>query len=335
MYGKKHRSNWNPLGFPFKANYNDHFETPFQAYNDIKPVLDWLSKSLGDEIPVDDNNQKARSSKPGNVPTVNINQISRGTLILYDPYYCNGRTKVFLNNLGYDKVVHEKRDFYVDISRGEVPQHDVLITNPPFSDCHKSQCLNYCFQQLRKAKASERKPFLLLMPIYTSAKQYYRELLSSPNDSIDDVVYLVPTSTYKYDHPESTGKECCPFNSLWFLGLGKDKVDSFQKYWQSISKEVSNRLTLITSIKLLEVKGYISTTNRPNPKKRNLMRKRLTREKLPSELTSIGKIIDEAPPNASIPKKQKIRNNNLNADVKTNEFCIHKDNYVKKRKRRY
>jgi hypothetical protein len=281
-HGKKHHPNsWNPLAFPFKTNYNDHFETPFQAYVDIKPVLEWLCMSWGGDnstIVDSDSDQKVSSCQSGHPR----NQLSPNSLILYDPYYCNGRTATFLKQLGYNNVVHEKRDFYIDIRDGKVPSHNILITNPPFSDSHKSQCLSYCFRQLRKSGVSKTdvySPFLLLMPTYTAAKQYYRERLTMPLDSIDDVVYLIPTTTYKYDHPEHTGKEYCPFESLWFLGIGKDRVDSFQKFWQSISTSTdSTGLTLATSIKQLEIAGCIRTSNRPNPKQRNRIRKRLNKE---------------------------------------------------------
>ena len=172
---------WHPSELPFATNYNDHFETPFQAYHDIKPVIDWLCSSQ-----------------------LNINERE---VRLYDPYYCNGRTGTQLKNLGYEKILHEKRDFYADISNDTVPEHDVLITNPPYSDSHKTQCLNYCFHKLREPDVGSKAiPFLLLMPTYVAAKKYFRQFLSTKLDSENDVVYLIPSLTYEYDHPENTGK---------------------------------------------------------------------------------------------------------------------------------
>ena len=247
---------WHPSDLPFATNYNDHFETPFQAYVDIKPVIDWLCTS---QLHVD-----------------------KSEVRLYDPYYCNGRTATLLQELGYSNILHEKRDFYSDIANNTVPVHDVLITNPPFSDSHKTQCLNFCFQKLRQAVKpddvkSKSIPFLLLMPAYVATKQYFRDFLTNESDSVHDVIYLIPSTTYKYDHPENTGKEYCPFESLWFFGIGKDRINSFQMYWESLSLE-TRRLTLTTSLAQLQTLRIVSATNRPNPKQRSRIRKRKCKE---------------------------------------------------------
>ena len=244
---------WHPSHLPFATNYNDHFETPFQAYLDIKPVLDWLCTSQ-------------------------LN-VEKSKVRLYDPYYCNGRTATLLRELGYNNILHEKRDFYGDVSNDSVPVHDILITNPPFSDSHKTQCLSFCFRKLRQSNEvdevqSKSVPFLLLMPAYVAAKQYFRDFLSKESDSSNDIVYLAPSMTYKYDHPENTGKEFCPFESLWYFGIGKERVASFQIYWESLSIKAS-RLSLATSLTKLQELRVISANNRPNPKQRSRIRKRL------------------------------------------------------------
>jgi hypothetical protein len=258
----KHATNtattWHPSDLPFATNYNDHFETPFQAYVDIKPVLDWLCTSQ--------------------------QHADKSNVRLYDPYYCNGRTVTLLKRLGYNNVVHEKRDFYGDISNDTVPGHDVVITNPPFSDSHKTQCLNFCFRKLRQAVELDKVrstgnsiPFLLLMPAYVAAKQYFRDFLNKESDSVNDIIYLIPSTTYNYDHPENTGKDHCPFESLWFFGIGKERIDSFQIYWESLPPG-TRRLTLATSLTQLQSLRVVSATNRPNPKQRSRIRKRMRKE---------------------------------------------------------
>ena len=289
---------WRASNLPFATNYNDHFETPLQAYLDIKPVIDWLSM-------------------------LQVSTTDETNLRLYDPYYCNGRTVKQLNDLGYDNIVHEKRDFYLDISNNTVPGHDIFITNPPFSDSHKARCLGYCFKKLRQTNGShgvesnKKIPFLLLMPAYVAAKQYYRDFLSKELDSADDIVYLVPSTTYKYDHPENTGKDYCPFESLWFFGIEKDQIESFQIYWNSLALETRSRLTLATTLSQLQNFGVISATNRPNPKQRNRQRKRLRVE------TSN---IEHSPP------KKSTKNVN-DEDVKPVKSC--KTEPETKRKRRF
>ena len=82
--------------YDYETDYNDHFETPRIAYEDILPLLDGLD-------------EKAR----------------RKDHALYDPYYCNGRAAVLLSKLGFHKVIHRKRDFYKDVQNETIPDHDV------------------------------------------------------------------------------------------------------------------------------------------------------------------------------------------------------------------
>lgn len=269
-------SSWSP-SFPYFTDYNDHFETPRRAYLDVKPLLDWLIDCLTD---IDSDTSCTKT-----------------TAAMYDPYYCNGRTAVLLRDLGYDNVIHEKRDFYADM--GKFYDYDILITNPPYSDTHKKRCLAYCLEQLRNDPKNQRqrtmsgnigeatsvakttttrrqgKPFLLLMPAYTASKQYYRDCLNltSLNEE-EDIVYLVPSAPYHYEHPEKTGKDQSPFDSLWFCGIGKDRVAAFQRFWESLPR-TNHRPRLATSLAELQKMNVISFQNRPNPRKRGKKRKQM------------------------------------------------------------
>jgi hypothetical protein len=76
------------------------------------------------------------------------------------------------------------------------------------------------------------------------------------------VVYLVPSKPYEYDHPEGTGKDIPPFNSLWYCGIGKDLVMKLQQseLWQSLG--------LLRNLNDLRQCKAIPTNKRPNPKQR-------------------------------------------------------------------
>ena len=39
-------------------------------------------------------------------------------LLIYDPYFCEGSTKLLLGELGFPKVHNEKQDFYDVLARG-------------------------------------------------------------------------------------------------------------------------------------------------------------------------------------------------------------------------
>ena len=79
---------WTSTAYPYKTDYNDHFETPLRAYEDIAPLLDIVG------------------------PQTSKDKTSRKQHILYDPYYCDGQTITLLKNLNFTNVIHNKRDFY-------------------------------------------------------------------------------------------------------------------------------------------------------------------------------------------------------------------------------
>jgi hypothetical protein len=230
--GDTKQRKWRPK-FDYHVDYNDHFETPLVAYQDLLPLLEAVQKG-----------KKERKDQ-----------------VLYDPYYCNGRTAVYLRQLGFEHVVHAKRDFYQDIADQSVPQHDALITNPPYSDTHKERCLEFCAQQFR----AHRIPFLLLMPNYVAARSYYRRILG---DAVKDVAYLIPSHPYEYDHPEGTGHEISPFASLWFCGIGRETIVQFQETRRKHAGDSAHLASFVASLEELESRRAIPTGKRPNPRQR-------------------------------------------------------------------
>jgi hypothetical protein len=79
--------------WPFETHFNDHFETPKRAFRDIRPAL----RACARERDVD-----------------------CGRLRVYDPYFCRGAMVTHMNELGFETVINEKRDFYADIENGQV-----------------------------------------------------------------------------------------------------------------------------------------------------------------------------------------------------------------------
>jgi hypothetical protein len=245
------KSRWK-ADYEYKTDYNDHFETPMIAYRDILPLLDGI-------------------------------QPNRTQHTLYDPYYCNGRTSILLRELGFDDVIHHKRDFYKDVEQGTIPLHDTLVTNPPYSDDHKELCLQICLKQLLHQKRS----CFVLMPNYIAARSYYRTLLG---DALDNVVYILPSEPYEYAHPEGTGKEIPPFESIWYCFVGRDRIKNLVAQWDQYDwdRPESSRPKLVQSLPQLEQLGAIPTTKRPNPRQRKKRRRAaMTKESSPPSTTRI------------------------------------------------
>jgi hypothetical protein len=90
------------------------------------------------------------------------------TLRIYDPYYCNGGIIERLNSLGFTNVYNKCEDFYKIKEEGKIPDHDVVITNPPYSEDHKQKCFQFC--------AENKKPWFVLVPYFTYQNTFFKTL---------------------------------------------------------------------------------------------------------------------------------------------------------------
>ena len=180
---------------PFHAESDDHCETSPIAYSHVVPILHFIAKSLG--------------KKPSD-------------LQIYDPYFCAGAMVSHLSKLGFNNVYNKPEDFYQVIQNGNVPDHDVLVTNPPYSSDHFDKLLDFL--------AENKKPALLLLPEHLPEK--------SSLYSEEKFCILSPSERYHYWTPEGMrldqesnqkkknqhmnlvlGRRNSPFVSYWFLSL--------------------------------------------------------------------------------------------------------------------
>jgi hypothetical protein len=255
--------------FPYPTDYNDHFETPARAYDDIFPLIHYIL-----------------------VKTQNMHACSKSTI--YDPYYCAGRAATLLREQFQERnstklsipihIQHEKRDFYRDIRQNTVPPFDILVTNPPYSENHKERCLEFAVNQLKK----HGRPFFLLMPNYVAMKEYFRKIVLDDKDNNGShkvrAFYIAPSSKhpYEYDHPDGTGHVVSPFASVWFCGLScndgkidtdtKDVVDAFDKFHSPQSQSPTGTPRIMTTLQELIQLGVVSGARRKNPRQRKKMR---------------------------------------------------------------
>ena len=242
---------WSCGNYPYPTDYNDHFETPQRAYADIYPLLQYCLK---------------RRNKSDEA-------------VIYDPYFCTGSAatlmeKTFVANkdgLPFPlqvRIHHKKVDFYVDIQQNTFPQYDILVTNPPYSSNHKERCLEFAVNQL---KASGR-PFCLLMPNYVSTKEYFRKITKKIQ-----VIFIAPSSNYpyEYNHPEGTGHDKSPFESVWFCGLLNEDIVALKNAFFTFHSK-HNSLTptprWAESLQGLIHVGGVSGEKRKNPRQRKKMR---------------------------------------------------------------
>jgi hypothetical protein len=176
---------------PFEPDPKDHCETDVRAHRDIVTALTILAKRVFGY-------QNARDLK------------------IWDPYFCDGKVKKNFARLGFPNCYNECEDFYKRIEKSLFPDHDVIVTNPPYSTEHIERCLTYCVGQ--------EKPWLMLVPNWVARKDFFSKLIGS-------AFVLSPVQRYEYwmpgwaqeGRPEYVGADGkhSPFLSSWFIGMGK------------------------------------------------------------------------------------------------------------------
>ena len=302
---------WSSGSYPYPTDYNDHFETPQRAYADIYPLLQYCLQK----------NKKSSSNKE--------------SATIYDPYFCTGTAAILMEQTIKSnkhksplptpvRIHHKKADFYVDIRQNKVPQYDILVTNPPYSSNHKERCLEFAVNQLKR----NGRPFLLLMPNYVSTKEYFRKLTQTIQ-----VVFIAPSTShpYEYNHPDGTGHEKSPFESVWFCGVsGNEDVkalkDNFIKFH---SKHTSTPIPRwAESLQGLIKVGGVSGQKRKNPRQRKKMRQLAMQKSGPGgAAASSGPSVD-----TEVKKNAAMSSSGQKKDVKPNKnFDRRKQNSSKKK----
>ena len=76
-----------------------------------------------------------------------------------------GTVKEHFKSLGFPTVYNECTDFYGLIRDSRIPPHDVLVTNPPYSQDHVQNLLRFC--------SAHDKPYLLLLPVYVCVQESF------------------------------------------------------------------------------------------------------------------------------------------------------------------
>lgn len=201
----------------FETNCMDHCETPLCAYQHIQPVLEIISKQLN---------------------------VQPSKLKIWDPYYCDGTVKQHLASLGFHHVINENVDFY-QIIKVTPPVHDVLLTNPPYSDDHIERLLDFVAKQ-------HNKPFCLLMPNWVARKAEYKSIMKETNmiylSPVVPYTYIMPAWNTKPDHIDKATGETTPYLSSWYISFGNQKVldmSTIENKLDSLSKKQTPRVWVV------------------------------------------------------------------------------------------
>lgn len=195
----------NSSEFPFEADANDHCETPFEAYQDLAPYLDFLASQVGKKST---------------------------TLRIWDPYYCAGGVKRNLGRLGFHNVHNECQDFYSLVKHGRIPEYDCIVTNPPYS----TEPFDHV-ERLIDILCSQKKPWFVVQPNYVYVKPFW-EKLTSRKLAAPRPFFLTPTSPRKYKYKTPSGMRAVsaqqlktsPFVSMWYCWMGSKHTEALYRW---------------------------------------------------------------------------------------------------------
>lgn len=205
----------------YKVDALDHAETDIRAYEHLTPLLKLVATQL---------------SKP------------QADLRLWDPYFCKGSMVKRLGTLGFNKVHNVNEDFYAVIASGTLPEHDVIISSPPYSGDHLERCLKFC--------AKSTSTWCLLLPNWVESRPYFEQALGK--EKCDRLFYIAPARRYTYwmppdlvkgsSKPEWVGEDggTSPYDSTWYVCLPRAMPqkqlftlltldDGFKKEWVAAS----------------------------------------------------------------------------------------------------
>ena len=209
------------------SDEKDHAETPFDAYRDIEPFLFQLGM------------RRKRS---------------KAKVKIYDPYFCEGSVVHHLKRLGFESVYNKNEDFYAAIDQKTTPDHEILMTNPPYSDDHWEKLLDFgCYGP--EAKDANR-PLLALMPDFIARRSGFKKraaesgrrwvylgpkdkgyTFAAPTTAADGQSALLSTkkdgSAFVPSQNEFQLFTCNSFQCVWYMQLGTDaETESLVAWWK-------------------------------------------------------------------------------------------------------
>ena len=125
--------------------------------------------------------------------------------IIWSPFYCDGKQKIFFKEMGYD-IIHEDENFF------ENNKGDIIIDNPPFSKM-KEICLR--LKDLDK-------PFILVAFSKVILMKWFQKLFK------DNLQIIIPFSRPTFTHLTNPKKGYTPpYGVMYYcykMNLKKDII---------------------------------------------------------------------------------------------------------------
>ena len=138
---------------------------------------------------------------------VDIKQYIPTDKTILEPFFGDGKSGQYLNELGFD-VRHEPKDFFdYDI------EESVVVSNPPFSK----------IPDILTTLVMRNRPFILIMPCSKMNTQYFRKIFID----IEKPQIIIPKKRIQFIKNGVDKKGGCSFDCYyycWKIGLKRDII---------------------------------------------------------------------------------------------------------------
>ena len=138
----------------------------------------------------------------------NINQYIPENKTIWDPFYGDGQSGIYLSELGH-RVIHNDNDFF------ENNEGDIIISNPPFSD----------YKRILERLIELDKPFILILPSSKINTQIIRNLFCN----VQRLQLIIPRKRIQFKKLDKDGNlentNKCNFDCFyycWKMNLERD-----------------------------------------------------------------------------------------------------------------
>ena len=112
--------------------------------------------------------------------------------VIYNPFFLDGKAKTYLNELGYDNVIHNDEDFFDNYNKYE---YDLIITNPPYTIKKR------IFTKLYEIN----KPFIVIVPIATITKLFIKDIFKT---DVERLQMIIPNRRMQFEKNGNQLKRC-------------------------------------------------------------------------------------------------------------------------------
>jgi len=138
----------------------------------------------------------------------NISQYIPNDKTIWEPFYGDGKSGVYLTELGFN-VIHNDNDFF------ENNEGDIIVSNPPFSD----------YKRILQRLIELDKPFILILPSSKINTQIMRNLFCNDHR----LQLIVPRKRIQFKKLDKNGNlentNKCNFDCFyycWKMNLERD-----------------------------------------------------------------------------------------------------------------